>query len=182
MIICCSSKNVQFQSGYKHNTECKEIYPGDEKNYLANQFDQGDPQTTVLYSTLFRWNKDNTNLGKPSAMKNKAELAESLVAICLGSHSSFASYQKIWDELLNLSMPQFLHLQTEIIIVPTSQVAVRVKRVNTSKVQEESLAHTMNSVSVSYYHLQIGGSPYFTGWKNQKGTFIKSSSTVLSTQ
>ena len=52
----------------------------------------GDPQTTVLYSTLFQWNKDNTKLGKPSAMKNKAELAESLVAICLGSHSSFASY------------------------------------------------------------------------------------------
>lgn len=52
----------------------------------------GDPQATVLYSTLFQRNKDNTKPGKLSAMKNKAGLTESLVTICLGSHSSFAFY------------------------------------------------------------------------------------------
>jgi len=76
-----------------NNTECKGIYPGNEKKSNIFPIDLlDDPQATVLYSTLFQWNKDNTKPSKLSAMKNKAGLTESLVTICLASHSSFAFY------------------------------------------------------------------------------------------
>lgn len=76
-----------------NNTECKGIYPGNEKKSNIFPIDLlDDPQATVLYSALFQRNKDNAKPSKRSAMKNKAGLTESLVTIFLASHSSFALY------------------------------------------------------------------------------------------
>lgn len=56
----------------------------------------GDPQITVALSPC-QWNKDSEGSGKLlllvlGSVKNKADLAEGLAAIHLGSHSRFASY------------------------------------------------------------------------------------------